>query len=59
MTYVLEKHRQRSIRLKGYDYAQAGVYFVTIIARGRTCFFGEVVAGTMVLSEMGKSVQTC
>jgi hypothetical protein len=28
------RHR-RSIRLRGYDYAAAGAYFVTIAAQGR------------------------
>ena len=30
MKYNPEKHHRRSIRLKGYDYSQAGFYFVTI-----------------------------
>lgn len=29
--YDPDKHRRRSIRLKGYDYTQAGAYFVTIV----------------------------
>ena len=28
--YNLDIHHRRSIRLKGYDYSQAGAYFVTI-----------------------------
>lgn len=34
-----ERHHRRSIRLKGYDYAQAGVYFVTICTHQRQLFF--------------------
>ena len=30
-------HRRRSIRLKGYDYSQAGLYFITICCQNRTC----------------------
>lgn len=30
MAYDPEKHHRRSIRLKGYDYSQPGMYFVTI-----------------------------
>jgi putative transposase len=37
-------HR-RSIRLKGYDYAQSGAYFVTLCAHQRACLFGEIVVG--------------
>jgi putative transposase len=47
-------HRCRSLRLKGYDYAQAGAYFVTICTQGRTCLFGEVVDDTMHLNDAGE-----
>ena len=57
MTFDPEKHHRRSIRLKGYDYAQAGAYFVTIVTHDRECLFGDVVDGNMVLSERGKIVQ--
>jgi putative transposase len=52
------KHR-RSIRLKGYDYAQEGAYYVTIVAWQRECLFGDVVEGEtpqgghVVLSKFG------
>ncbi|MGQ9928667.1 MAG: transposase, partial [Chloroflexaceae bacterium] len=48
-------HR-RSIRLKGYDYAQAGAYFVTICTQNRECLFGEVVNGEMRLNTYGAAV---
>jgi putative transposase len=40
-------HHRQSIRLQGYDYSQAGVYFVTIVAHQRACLFGEAVNGEM------------
>lgn len=43
MPYSPELHHRRSIRLKGYDYSQAGAYFITIVTQGRECVFGEVV----------------
>ena len=46
--------RRRSIRLEGYDYSQAGGYFVTICTRNRECLFGEIQDGQMVLSEYGE-----
>lgn len=52
-----QKHHRRSIRLKGYDYAQAGAYFVTIVVQGRECLFGEIVNGEVVLNEYGRIVQ--
>jgi len=42
-----DKRHRRSIRLKDYDYTQAGAYFVTMVTRGRQCLFGEVVDGAM------------
>jgi len=36
-------HHSRSIRrLKGYDYAQAGLYFITICTQNRAFLFGNV-----------------
>lgn len=50
---------RRSIRLSGYDYAQAGAYFVTVCAHQRQCLFGDVVNKKMVLNEAGKIVRAC
>jgi putative transposase len=58
MNARLEKHRRRSIRLKGYDYSQAGAYFVTIVAHERACLFGEIVDGQTRLDDAGRVVQT-
>jgi putative transposase len=49
----VSKHHRRSIRLRGYDYAQAGAYFVTIVTRDRVCLFGEVINGEMRLNDRG------
>jgi putative transposase len=35
MAYNPQRHHRKSIRLKGYDYAQAGVYFITICCQNR------------------------
>jgi REP element-mobilizing transposase RayT len=47
------KYRVESTRLKGWDYAAAGWYFVTLCTRQRECFFGEVQASGMQLSPLG------
>lgn len=52
-----QKHHRRSIRLKGYDYASAGAYYITIVAWHRECLFGEVVNKEMVLNKVGKIVE--
>lgn len=38
-------HHRKSIRLKGYDYSKAGLYFITICCQNRACLFGNVVVG--------------
>ncbi len=47
-------HHRRSIRLKGYDYSQAGLYFITICCQNRAFLFGEITNGKMVLNNAGK-----
>ena len=49
---------RRSIRLRGYDYSQAGAYFITLCTQNRQCLFGEIVDGGMQLNAAGKMVQT-
>jgi len=56
MNYNPEKYHRRSIRLKDYDYSQAGAYFVTICSWSRECLFGDVVSGEMRLNESGEMV---
>jgi putative transposase len=57
MTYNPAIHHRRSIRLKGYDYTQAGAYFVTSVTQGRECLFGRVVDGDMQLNDAGHMVE--
>ncbi len=54
--YNTTLHRRRSICLKGYDYAQSGAYFVTIVTQGRIPLFGEIMDGEMLLNDTGLSV---
>lgn len=53
MKYNPQIHHRRSIRLKGYDYSQAGAYFITICTKDRQRLFGEITNGEMILNEMG------
>ncbi|MGB0871034.1 MAG: transposase [Flavobacteriales bacterium] len=55
--YNPQKHNRRSIRLKGYDYAQKGLYFVTICVQKRVCLFGYIKNGEMFLNPAGKMIQ--
>jgi len=49
-------HRKR-IRCPKYDYSLPGNYFVTICTKNRHPWFGEIVDGQMILSEVGKIVE--
>lgn len=58
--YAFTTFRQRkSPRLRGYDYSQSGAYFVTICCHERQPFFGQIVAGEMVLNETGMLASQC
>jgi len=48
MAYNPNLHHRRSIRLKGYDYSKAGLYFITICVEDRLCLFGEITLKTSV-----------
>ena len=49
---------RRSIRLKEYDYTQAGFYFITICTQNRIGLFGKIENGEMALNDAGKMIQT-
>jgi REP element-mobilizing transposase RayT len=52
-----EQFGRRSIRMKGYDYSQAGGYYVTIVSYGREYLFGEVLDSEMRVNELGRILQ--
>lgn len=63
-------HHRRSIRLRGYDYSQAGLYAITICCQDRAHRFGHVAVGAplvgahvngstqMILNDAGKMVES-
>ena len=57
------KYRISSARLKNYDYSSNGAYFVTIVTKNRTHFFGKIVddgknaINRVSLSKIGKIAQ--
>ncbi len=70
MAYNPNIHHRRSIRLKGYDYSKAGLYFITICVEDRLYLFGEIFSGAsemdshkdknskiMILNEPGKMIE--
>jgi REP element-mobilizing transposase RayT len=54
MNKMSELHHRRSIRLKGYDYSKAGLYFITIVTQDMACLFGDIKNGKMILNDGGR-----
>ncbi|MBK8487049.1 MAG: hypothetical protein IPL48_04595 [Bacteroidetes bacterium] len=50
--YNPQIHHRKSIRLKGYDYSQEGLYFITICTHKRKCLFGEIIKNADYDAEM-------
>ena len=57
MTYNPKIHHRRSIRLKGYDYSNAGLYFITICVKNHQCLFGNIVENKIILNDAGYMVE--
>ncbi len=53
MRYNPEIHQRRSIRLKEYDYSQAGAYFITICTWNKERLFGNILNRNVELSSNG------
>ncbi len=54
MAYSPLIHHRNSIRLKGYDYSRAGLYFITVCAKDKQHLFGSVPNAEMVLNIFGQ-----
>jgi putative transposase len=55
--YNPEIHHRRSIRLKDYDYSQAGAYYVTICIQGKVCLLGDIAESVVALNDAGKMIE--
>ncbi|MCU0343131.1 MAG: hypothetical protein MUF28_04845 [Ignavibacterium sp.] len=54
MNLFKNQFRKESIRLKSWDYRNSGWYFVTINTNNHREYFGKVMNGRVVLSEVGR-----
>lgn len=59
-----ELSQRKSIRLQGYDYSKAGLYFITICVQNHKCLFGEIkpsigenISSHIQLIEAGKMIE--
>lgn len=51
------QHYRHSIRLKGYDYSQCGLYFITICTQRRADLFGNIHNEVMILNDAGRMIE--
>jgi len=58
MKYNPNIHNRKSIRLKEYDYSQAGLYFITLCIKNYKHLFGEIIDDKMILNDAGKMVES-
>ena len=54
MAYNPEIHHRRSIRLRGYDYSQVGLYLITLCCYQRKHLIGEIKDGKLLLNACGQ-----
>ncbi len=62
--YNPQIHNRQSIRLKGYDYSQAGLYFVTLVVNSKKMLFGnieknknDVIYNELIINEVGEMLK--
>src|SRR5450759_167870 len=59
MTLYQNKFRVETTRLKNWNYASDGWYFITICTKGRENIFGIIEHGIMLLNQYGRIVEQC
>ena len=52
-----KKYNRKSIRLKGYDYSQEALYFITLVCQSREYLFGEIKNDKPILNDAGKMIK--
>ncbi len=55
----VNRFRRRSVRYAGYDYAQPGPYFVTMVTKNHKCIFGNIIVSQIQYSLLGEIVFEC
>ena len=57
MVYDPRIHKRKTIRLNGFDYTTAGIYFITICTQNRECIFGNVENGIFIPNQVGIMIE--
>ena len=53
---IMDLPQRKLQRLRNYNYAQNGMYFVTLCTQNRLNLFGQIENGDLVLNDAGKDV---
>lgn len=59
MTLFKNKYRVETTRLKGWNYASEGYYFITVCTKNREHLFGHIENDSMKLNVFGEIVKHC
>jgi putative transposase len=59
MKYNPQIHHRQSMRLKGYDYSKAGLYFITICTHNGINLYGNIENEKMILNNAGNIANDC
>lgn len=52
-----KENGRKNMRLHGYDYSSAGLYFLTPVLQNRLHLFGHIKNGIMQLNDAGRMVE--
>ena len=50
-------YKRKQLRLKQYNYANSGLYFITICGQNRIKYFGEIVDMELKLNQAGRMIE--
>ena len=59
MTFFKNKYRIESARLEHWNYANAGIYFVTICTPNMIPYFGKIIDEKVILNKIGNIAKQC
>lgn len=57
LKYIAMLPNRKNIRLRNYDYASNGLYFITICTQRHECFLGKITDGIMDCSPIGLTAE--
>lgn len=58
MNYDPDKHRRRSIRLKGYDYSQNAAYYITVCVYEQRGFHDRIIRNERELETKRRYIES-